>query len=173
MSGKAVINNSKLPTPSATNSSNSDIKTASNTSKISTATAGSAATVFENNSSLNKFPIDPELETALYGGLYQEQNQHQNIINKDLLNNGGLNKPSNKFLGRFITIFFEFLLIIVFDLGLTAFDETKIPELPGDLNPNIEGKSNVMFENFFSFKYLIIPFQNNIMLHLKNVLFQL
>ena len=173
MSGKAVLNNSKLSTPSATNSSNSDIKTASNTSKISTAAAGSAATVFENNSSLNTFSIDPELEKGLYDGLYQEQNQHQNVINKDLLNNAGLNRPSNKFVGRFITIFFGVLITIVFDLGLTAFDETKIPELPGDLNPNIEGKLSVMFENFFSFKFFIFPLQNNIMLHLKNVLYQL
>ncbi|XP_037817529.1 serine-rich adhesin for platelets-like isoform X2 [Lucilia sericata] len=123
LSSKAALNNSKL-----LNSSSSASNIQINSNKTPTMAAGTASTntVFENNSSIHKFHIDPELET----GIFDDHQQHQQAA-RDQLNNSGVNKSSNKF------------------VGLTEFDEAKIPELPGDLNPNIEEQYNVTFEECF------------------------
>ncbi|XP_065365180.1 serine-rich adhesin for platelets isoform X2 [Calliphora vicina] len=119
LSSKAALNNSKL-----LNSSTGSNIQVNNNNKTPLTAAGSA-TVFENNSSIHKFHIDPELETGIFS------DQHHAAL--DLLHskNTGVNRSSNKF------------------VGLTEFDEAKIPELPGDLNPNIEEQYNVTFEECF------------------------
>ncbi|XP_023302752.2 serine/arginine repetitive matrix protein 2 isoform X5 [Lucilia cuprina] len=125
LSSKAALNNSKLLN-SSSSSSVSNIQINSNKTPTMAAGTASTNTVFENNSSIHKFHIDPELETGI---IFDDHQQQQ--ASKDQLNNSGVNKSSNKF------------------VGLTEFDEAKIPELPGDLNPNIEEQYNVTFEECF------------------------
>ncbi|KAI8120729.1 P30 adhesin [Lucilia cuprina] len=125
LSSKAALNNSKLLN-SSSSSSVSNIQINSNKTPTMAAGTASTNTVFENNSSIHKFHIDPELETGI---IFDDHQQQQ--AGKDQLNNSGVNKSSNKF------------------VGLTEFDEAKIPELPGDLNPNIEEQYNVTFEECF------------------------
>ncbi|XP_013115027.2 probable serine/threonine-protein kinase DDB_G0278665 isoform X6 [Stomoxys calcitrans] len=106
---KTSLNNSKTLAPS----SQAHLpKTPTNTvTAAGTAGAPSPSAVFEANSTLHKFHVDPDLATGLF------DDQH---FANELENSSGVNKSSNKF------------------VGLTEFDEDKIPELPGDLNPNIE-----------------------------------
>lgn len=89
------MNNSKILTPSSSSASN-----VSFTKTPSTTAAGSAnTTVFENNSSIHKFHIDPELENAIFDN--HDQQQQQQDASKDHLNNSGVNKSCNKFVGKF------------------------------------------------------------------------
>ncbi|KAM7362394.1 transforming acidic coiled-coil protein isoform 2-T2 [Cochliomyia hominivorax] len=116
LANKAALNNSKLLTPSSTSS---NVHQNSGKTPTITTAAGSAETmVFENNSSIHKFHIDPDFDEHQQQHVDLEQ-QHQHGA-KDHLKNSDVHKSSNKF------------------VGLTEFDEAKIPELPGDLNPNIE-----------------------------------
>nr|XP_013114753.1 unnamed protein product [Stomoxys calcitrans] len=117
---KTSLNNSKTLAPS----SQAHLpKTPTNTvTAAGTAGTPSPSAVFEANSTLHKFHVDPDLATGLF------DDQH---FANELENSSGVNKSSNKF------------------VGLTEFDEDKIPELPGDLNPNIEEQFNVTFEECF------------------------
>ncbi|XP_075145205.1 transforming acidic coiled-coil protein isoform X6 [Haematobia irritans] len=106
---KSSLNNSKSLTPSSSQAH--ILKTPTNNLQA----AGTAATtpaVFEANSTLHKFHVDPELATGLF-------DDHHSAAN-DSENSAAVNKSSNKF------------------VGLTEFDEANIPELPCELNPNIE-----------------------------------
>ncbi|XP_075145201.1 transforming acidic coiled-coil protein isoform X2 [Haematobia irritans] len=117
---KSSLNNSKSLTPSSSQAH--ILKTPTNNLQA----AGTAATtpaVFEANSTLHKFHVDPELATGLF-------DDHHSAAN-DSENSAAVNKSSNKF------------------VGLTEFDEANIPELPCELNPNIEEQYNVTFEECF------------------------
>uniref|UniRef100_T1PLG7 Transforming acidic coiled-coil-containing protein (TACC) n=1 Tax=Musca domestica TaxID=7370 RepID=T1PLG7_MUSDO len=122
LSSKNSLNNSKTTPKTPTN----------NGAPQQTTAAGPAATspaVFEANSTLHKFHVDPDLAT----GLFDDHQHQQQTAAMESQNTSGAaaNKSSNKF------------------VGLTEFDEAKIPELPGDLNPNIEDQYSVTFEECF------------------------
>ncbi|XP_073822406.1 transforming acidic coiled-coil protein isoform X27 [Musca autumnalis] len=120
--GKQKSNDEKhspLSSKSSLNNSKSIPKTPTNNNGVQQTAAGTAVAspaVFEANSTIHKFHVDPELATGLF-----DDHQHQQTTAAELQNTSGVtNTSSNKF------------------VGLTEFDEAKIPELPGDLNPNIE-----------------------------------
>ncbi|XP_073822362.1 transforming acidic coiled-coil protein isoform X21 [Musca autumnalis] len=121
---------SPLSSKSSLNNSKSIPKTPTNNNGVQQTAAGTAVAspaVFEANSTIHKFHVDPELATGLF-----DDHQHQQTTAAELQNTSGVtNTSSNKF------------------VGLTEFDEAKIPELPGDLNPNIEEQYNVTFEECF------------------------
>ncbi|XP_058974092.1 uncharacterized protein LOC101891306 isoform X4 [Musca domestica] len=120
LSSKNSLNNSKTTPKTPTN----------NGAPQQTTAAGPAATspaVFEANSTLHKFHVDPDLAT----GLFDDHQQQTAAMESQNTSGVAANKSSNKF------------------VGLTEFDEAKIPELPGDLNPNIEDQYNVTFEECF------------------------
>ncbi|XP_073822369.1 transforming acidic coiled-coil protein isoform X22 [Musca autumnalis] len=131
--GKQKSNDEKhspLSSKSSLNNSKSIPKTPTNNNGVQQTAAGTAVAspaVFEANSTIHKFHVDPELATGLF-----DDHQHQQTTAAELQNTSGVtNTSSNKF------------------VGLTEFDEAKIPELPGDLNPNIEEQYNVTFEECF------------------------
>uniref|UniRef100_A0A1I8MLZ0 Transforming acidic coiled-coil-containing protein C-terminal domain-containing protein n=1 Tax=Musca domestica TaxID=7370 RepID=A0A1I8MLZ0_MUSDO len=127
LSSKNSLNNSKTTPKTPTN----------NGAPQQTTAAGPAATspaVFEANSTLHKFHVDPDLAT----GLFDDHQQQTAAMESQNTSGVAANKSSNKF------------------VGLTEFDEAKIPELPGDLNPNIE-----VILNPSDFDYLLTKGNNN------------
>ncbi|XP_073822224.1 transforming acidic coiled-coil protein isoform X10 [Musca autumnalis] len=128
---------SPLSSKSSLNNSKSIPKTPTNNNGVQQTAAGTAVAspaVFEANSTIHKFHVDPELATGLF-----DDHQHQQTTAAELQNTSGVtNTSSNKF------------------VGLTEFDEAKIPELPGDLNPNIE-----VILNPSDFDYLLTKGNNN------------
>lgn len=94
LASKTSLNNSKLSTPSTslTSSQLQTPKTPTQNIAAAGTAAVSPAAVFEANSTLHKFHVDPELAT----GLFEDPLQHSA---NDLENTLGVKKSSNKFVG--------------------------------------------------------------------------
>lgn len=101
MSSKTALNNSKLLTPSSSTSQSAassqmhtpKTPTTASSCKTTDTAQNASPGVFETNSTLHKFPIDPELETGLF------DDHHQVSVNELQNSTSGVNTSSNKFVG--------------------------------------------------------------------------